>query len=72
MRFVVLTLVMRNKITKHPVSHKAPVSQETMQSKKRNAAMSSVSDNVWEVEHGEDVSQEKQFVLVKILRCSML
>jgi len=43
---------MRNKVTKHPVSHKAPVLQETMQSKKRNAAMSSVPDNVLEVEYG--------------------
>jgi len=50
----------RNKVTKHPVSHKAPVSQEAMQSKNRNAAMSSVPDNVLEVNHGEDVSQEKQ------------
>jgi len=51
---------MRNKVTKHPISHKTPVPQEAMQSKKKNAAMSSVPDNVLEVEHGEDVCQEKQ------------
>jgi len=50
---------MRNKVTKCPVSQKASVPQETTQSKKRNAAMSSVPDNVLEVEYGEDVSQEK-------------
>jgi len=44
---------------KHPVSHKASVLQETIQSKKRNAVMSSVPDNFSKVEHGEDVSQEK-------------
>ena len=44
---------------KQPVSHKASVPQETMQPKNRNAAMSSVPDNVSKVEHGEEVSQEK-------------
>jgi len=52
---------MRNKITKRPVSDKAPVPQEATQLKKINAAMSSVEDNVLEVEHGEDVCQEKQY-----------
>jgi len=45
---------------KQPVSHKALVQQEKTQPKKRNAARSSVPDNVSELEHGEDVSQEKQ------------
>ena len=60
-RFESLLLAMRNKITKCPVSHKAPVPQEATQLKKINAAMSSVEDNVLEVEHGEDVCQEKQY-----------
>jgi len=51
---------MRNKITKCPVSHKAPVPQEATQSKTNNTAISSAPDNVLEVEHGEDVCQEKQ------------
>ncbi len=52
---------MRNKVTKCPVSHNAPVAQEAMLSKNTNAAMSSVPDNVLEVEHGEDVCQGKQY-----------
>jgi len=71
-RFEVLTLAMRNKITKCPVSHKAPVAQEAMQSKNTNAAMSSVPNNVLEVEHGEDVCQESNIIVVKTLSYGML
>jgi len=58
--FEVLTLAMRNIVTKQPVSCMASAQQEEMQPKKRNAARSSVPDNVSKLEHGEDVSQEKQ------------
>jgi len=59
LRFEVQTLAIRNEVMKQPVSHKASVLQGTTQPKKRNAAMSSVPDNDFKVEHGEDVSQEK-------------
>jgi len=45
---------------KQPISSKVSVQQEKMQTKKSNAASSSVPDNDSKLKHGEDVSPDKQ------------
>jgi len=52
--------MMRNKVTKHPVSQKATVPHEPMPLKMPNAAMLLFPKNDSAVEPGEDVCEKKQ------------